>query len=177
MALLIAQVQPLNPVHVALAEVLGLVLAEEINSPIDSPPFDKALMDGYAVRAADVNSGPAQLAVIEEITAGRRASRPLGPQQAIRIMTGAPIPEGADAVVRLEDTRFDAAGSRVEIRRTCRCSGGQPHAARLVDEAWRAFGSGRKNTKTAGNGSFGGNREINAPCLSPAASGHPRHGG
>ncbi len=115
LALLIAQVQPLAPAEVALADVLDLVLAEEIASEIDSPPFDKALMDGYAVRSADVAHAPARLSVIEEVTAGRQATKPLRPGEAIRIMTGAPLPQGADAVVRLEDTRLDAAGSHVEI--------------------------------------------------------------
>src|SRR5687767_7437320 len=69
---------------------LGRVLAEDVVSDRDSPPFDKALMDGYAVRAADLPDGRGALTVVEEITAGRPPTRPVGPGQAARIMTGAP---------------------------------------------------------------------------------------
>jgi molybdopterin molybdotransferase len=85
------------------AEALGRVLEEPVSSDLDMPPFDKALMDGYAVRAADVPDGRAVLPIAAEVMAGQTAP-PLPPGQAIRIMTGAPIPAGADAVVRVEDT-------------------------------------------------------------------------
>ncbi|MDP7274115.1 MAG: molybdopterin molybdotransferase MoeA [Planctomycetaceae bacterium] len=91
---------------VPLGESLGRVLAESVTSSIDSPPFDKALMDGFAVRAADVADGQATLRLIDEVTAGQVASKPIASGEAIQIMTGAPIPEGADAVVRIEDTRI-----------------------------------------------------------------------
>jgi len=97
-----------NPVaaRVPLGESLGLVLAEDIDSDIDSPPFDKALMDGYAVRAADVKSGRAELRFLEEVMAGQVPTRTIESGWATRIMTGAPLPAGADAVVRVEDTEF-----------------------------------------------------------------------
>jgi molybdopterin molybdotransferase len=85
--------------------VLGQVLAEDISSDIDMPPYDKAMMDGYAVRAEDLAKGEATLAVIEEITAGQTPKRSLGRGQVARIMTGAPIPEGCDAVVMIERSR------------------------------------------------------------------------
>jgi molybdopterin molybdotransferase len=94
--------------------LLGLVLAEEVASDLDMPPYDKAMMDGYAVRAADLPDGRATLAVTEEITAGRTPQRPIGPGQAARIMTGAPVPAGADAVVMIERTRT-LDGGRVSI--------------------------------------------------------------
>src|SRR5438105_3986243 len=81
---------------------LGRVLAEDIASDLDMPPFDKAMMDGYAVRAADLHGGSRELEVIEEITAGRTPTKTVGDGQAARIMTGAPIPAGADAVVMVE---------------------------------------------------------------------------
>jgi molybdopterin molybdotransferase len=84
--------------------VLGRVLAEDVASDMDMPPFDKALMDGYAVRAADLPGGRGELAVIEEVAAGRTPTQPVGAGQATRIMTGAPIPPGADAVVMRERT-------------------------------------------------------------------------
>jgi molybdopterin molybdotransferase len=85
---------------------LGLVLAEDVASDIDMPPFDKALMDGFAVRCADLPEGQAVLTVIEEVTAGQTPRRALAAGQATRIMTGAPIPAGADAVVMVERTRL-----------------------------------------------------------------------
>lgn len=95
-------------------EALGRTLAEDVVSTIDSPPFDKALMDGYAVRSADLAvDGGISLRVIEEVTAGRVPTLALEPGTATRIMTGAPIPEGCDAVVPVERTTFDEATQRV----------------------------------------------------------------
>src|SRR5581483_103553 len=106
-------VQALSPELLPLDEVCGLVLAADVLSGIDSPPFDKALMDGYAVRSVDVASGNARLKVIEQITAGQVPRETVTAGTAIQIMTGAPIPRGADAVVRVEDTRLD--GDQVTI--------------------------------------------------------------
>src|SRR5262245_58292603 len=104
-----AETVPLTPA------ALGLVLAEDVVSDIDSPPYDKALMDGYAVRADDLGEGRAPLAVVEEITAGRVPQRGVGPGEAARIMTGAPLRAGADAVVAVEHTRLlEDGGVRVE---------------------------------------------------------------
>src|SRR5262245_33715981 len=75
------------------------------------PPYDKAMMDGYAVRAADLPAGKGVLTVVEEVTAGQVPQAAIGPGQATRIMTGAPIPEGADAVVQVERTRPTGRGS------------------------------------------------------------------
>jgi molybdopterin molybdotransferase len=88
-----------------MAAALGLVLAEDVASDLDMPPYDKAMMDGYAIRSADLNSGRAVLAVIEEVTAGKTPVHAVIPGQATRIMTGAPVPPGADAVVMVERTR------------------------------------------------------------------------
>jgi molybdopterin molybdotransferase len=81
------------------------VLAEDVAADIDSPPFDKALVDGYAVRADDVDGFDRRLRVGEEITAGRTPIHPLGRGEAAVITTGAPLPDGADAVVMVEKTR------------------------------------------------------------------------
>src|SRR5438132_11727949 len=103
------QAQPLPPQTLALGPaVLGLVLAEDVVSDLDMPPYDKAMMDGYAVRSTDLRTGQASLTVIEEVTAGRTPQRSVEPGQATRIMTGAPIPPGADAVVMVERTRLEA---------------------------------------------------------------------
>lgn len=106
----------LSPRAVKLAEALGCILAEDVLSDIDSPPHDKSVVDGYAVRSVDVASGQAELAVVDELTAGMVPRRVIGPGQAVRIMTGAPIPEGADAVVMVEKTCGGRVGSRVTIR-------------------------------------------------------------
>src|SRR2546427_7766336 len=95
-------------------ELLGQVLAEDVISDIDMPPFDKSLMDGFAVRSADLPEGKATLNIIEEVTAGQTPQRPVALGQATRIMTGAPIPTGADAVVMIERTRLTNDG-RVQI--------------------------------------------------------------
>ncbi len=107
---------PLAPVSVGLAESLGLVTAEDVVSDVDSPPFDKALMDGFAVRAADLAPGEVRLAILEEIIAGKTPSKPVTAGSATRIMTGAAIPEGADAVVKIEDARIEADGKSVVLR-------------------------------------------------------------
>jgi len=105
-AVILRRARPLPP-H-AGPPVPGRVLAEDVVSDLDMPPFDKAMMDGYAVRSADFAGGPSKLQVVEEITAGRTPEKPVGPGQAARIMTGAPLPAGADAVVMIE--RCEAAG-------------------------------------------------------------------
>jgi molybdopterin molybdotransferase len=88
--------------NVRLIDSLGLTLAEDIASDIDSPPHDKSLVDGYAVRIADFTAGNATLAVLEEITAGLVPTKAVTAGSCTRIMTGAPIPSGADAVVMIE---------------------------------------------------------------------------
>lgn len=95
---------PLNPISVALEKSLGLTLADDISSTSDSPPFDKSLMDGYAIRSVDLNQGTATLEVLEVVTAGMIPTRPIASGQAIQIMTGAPLPIGADLVIKIEDT-------------------------------------------------------------------------
>jgi molybdopterin molybdotransferase len=94
---------PLAPRRVPLCDALGLKLAEDIASDIDSPPYDKAMMDGYAVRTADREP---ERRVLEEIAAGAVPSCVLLPGTASRIMTGAPIPEGADAVIPVEKSEL-----------------------------------------------------------------------
>lgn len=89
---------------VPLAEACGRTLAENATSDVDSPPHDKSIVDGFAVRAADLVDGRAELVVIEEIMAGMVPRREVETGQAARIMTGAPLPTGADAVVMLERT-------------------------------------------------------------------------
>jgi molybdopterin molybdotransferase len=99
------QVRPLVPTSCSLIDSLGCLLAEDIAADSDQPPFDKALVDGYAVRTADLAEGHRRLKVGETILAGRTPSRALGPGEAAVIMTGAPLPKGADAVLMHEHTQ------------------------------------------------------------------------
>src|SRR4051794_25729582 len=113
--IVLQHVQPLPPQPVALAApALGLVLAEDVASDVDMPPFDKAMMDGFALRTIDLVEGEAELAIVEEVTAGKMPTMPVGTGQATRIMTGAPIPQGVDAVVMIEHCELLAA-QRVRI--------------------------------------------------------------
>ncbi len=99
---------------VRLERCLGRVLAEDLRADRDLPPYDVSAMDGYAVRSDGVAIVPARLEVIEDIKAGDMPSKTLQAGQCARIMTGAPLPEGADAVVRVEDTQAES-GNHVLI--------------------------------------------------------------
>lgn len=117
--LVLDRAQPKPPVVESGSSILGRVLAEDAISDIDSPPHDKALMDGYAIIASDLNSdGEAVLDVIEEVRAGDVPRHRLSSGQAVRIMTGAPIPAGADAVVMIEHCEpiSDSSTERVRVR-------------------------------------------------------------
>jgi molybdopterin molybdotransferase len=105
LALISDAVSPLAPARLSLADSLGLRLAEPVAADRDSPPFDKSLMDGYALRAADLATGMNQWRVVGEVTAGNVWSGSVHPGEAVRAMTGAPIPDGADTVVPVELTR------------------------------------------------------------------------
>ncbi|MBI4295244.1 MAG: molybdopterin molybdotransferase MoeA [Chloroflexi bacterium] len=104
----LSQVSVLDKVRLPLLDCLGLVLAEDVSSPIDVPSLDNSAMDGFAVRAEDTGgaspASPRTLAVIGEVAAGRVSQQEVVPGTAIRIMTGAPVPPGSDAVVQFEDT-------------------------------------------------------------------------
>jgi molybdopterin molybdotransferase len=91
--------------EVPLDDALGRVLALDVAVDRDLPPFDRAAMDGYALRAADAREAPAALEVVGEVRAGEWPAIAVGPGQALRIMTGAPLPEGATAVQQVEKTR------------------------------------------------------------------------
>jgi molybdopterin molybdotransferase len=97
--------RPLAAARQPLEQALSRVLAEDIRADLDLPPFDKALVDGFAIRFADLKEGTGWLGLGEVILAGRTPSRALGPGEAATIMTGAPVPPGCDAVVMHERTR------------------------------------------------------------------------
>src|SRR5690606_7021869 len=106
---------PRPPVVLPLDETLGLTLAADVISDADSPPFDKSQMDGFAIRAVDVATVPATLRVLETVTAGQTPQHPVAAGQATRIMTGAPLPAGADAVVPIERCTFAEGAGEVTI--------------------------------------------------------------
>jgi molybdopterin molybdotransferase len=106
----------LDAVSLPLSAALGAVLAEDVTAAEDVPPFANSAVDGYAVRAEDTTATPAELDVVGELAAGAAPTLCVGPGEAIRIMTGAPIPSGADAIVMVEETERLDGGSRVAIR-------------------------------------------------------------
>jgi molybdopterin molybdotransferase len=101
--------------RVALADALGRITASPLESPIALPPFRNSQMDGFAVRAAEVADAPVSLPIAGEVAAAAGVPAPLARGTAVRIMTGAAVPEGADAIVPVEDTEVDAEGTRVRI--------------------------------------------------------------
>ena len=117
--IVLENVAPLGVERVAILDALGRVLAEEIKSPRDIPGFDNSAMDGYAVRAADLvgasDAKPVRLAVVETVGAGQMPTGRVAAGQAIRTMTGAPLADGADAIVPVERTRGSNESDMVEF--------------------------------------------------------------
>ena len=111
-ARLMALFAPLGTETVPLAEAAGRILARDVIAPRDQPPFDASAMDGYAVRRADAGPG-ARLAVVGTSAAGGRHAGRVGPGQAVRIFTGAPVPDGADWIVIQEEV--EALGDAVVV--------------------------------------------------------------
>ncbi|MDX6612539.1 MAG: molybdopterin molybdotransferase [Blastocatellia bacterium] len=113
--IVIANTPRLGVESVSLGDALGRVLAEDVVADCDLPPFDRAQMDGYAVRAADTHKSQPRLRVVGESAAGNGWHQELHAGEAVRIMTGAPVPAGADAVQQVEVTRELNDGAMVEI--------------------------------------------------------------
>ncbi len=113
--ILFDNVRPGPVVEVELRDALHHTLAEPIRCDVDYPPFDRSTMDGYAVRSTDVRDSPVLLTLVGQIPAGTTWSGSLGEGEAVQINTGAPLPDGADAVVRVEDTQLVEDGARVRI--------------------------------------------------------------
>ncbi|HVC13725.1 MAG TPA: gephyrin-like molybdotransferase Glp [Acidimicrobiales bacterium] len=106
---------PLGSVVLDLAQAVGCVLAAPAVASVDVPPFANSAMDGYAVRAADTVDAPATLDVVGRVLAGATLDTAVGPGQAARIMTGAPVPAGADAVCMVERTRLAGGDGKVVV--------------------------------------------------------------
>src|SRR5207237_10931837 len=116
--IVLARTSALPVESVAISESSGRILAEDIVADTDLPPFDRAKMDGYAVRAADVANTPARLKIVGESAAGAGWHHEMKAGEAVRIMTGAPVPVGADAVQQVELTREENGAGVVEILET-----------------------------------------------------------
>lgn len=121
-------VGPVSPVEVPVREAVGRILATDVVAAVTMPPFDNAAMDGYAVRGSDLqgasDASPVHLRVLRVVHAGAPPGPSLGAAgEAVRIMTGAPVPEGADSVVRVEDTDREAGDSGIVAIRSARDAG------------------------------------------------------
>lgn len=106
---------PLVPRRVGLGNASGCVLAEPVTAEVSVPPFANSAMDGYALRAADTADAPSRLAVVGSVLAGDEVTIAVGDGEAVRIMTGAPLPPGADAVCMVERTRTEPGATMVVI--------------------------------------------------------------
>jgi molybdopterin molybdotransferase len=115
LAQILARARPLATERVDVAHARGRVLAEPVVSRREIPPWPNSSMDGYAVRAEDTQQAPVTLKVVGRVIAGALPERPVGAGQAVRIFTGAPLPDGADAVIPQEDVQAD--GEEIRLRR------------------------------------------------------------
>jgi len=140
----------LAPRRVRLADALGLVTAEPIVAAGDVPPFTNSAMDGYALRGADASEPPVSLRVVGLVVAGPSVGCVVRPGEAVRIMTGAPMPDGADAVCMVERAVVAPDGSTVTIA----------HRVRVGDHVRAAGGD-----VTAGDEVFPPGTELTAGCL------------
>lgn len=144
--LVLTQCPPPVPTQVHWREAAGLVVASPVVSAETVPPFDNTAVDGYAVRAADVAEAPVELVVVGEIAAGEAPDVPVGAGEAIRIMTGAPMPEGADAVVMVEDSERlgadDVGAERVRLSRVVAAGAGVRRAGDDVSAGDEVFAAG-----------------------------------
>lgn len=140
----VAEAEPLAAERVALGEALGRVLAEDVFADTDLPPFDRAQMDGYAVRSEDLNETPARLRVVGEAAAGDGWRGTLRAGEAVRIMTGAPVPSGADSVQQVEVTREEEGGRVVLIERATQPGQFYVPRASEIREAERVLEAGEE---------------------------------
>lgn len=142
------QIPVADPISVALADAGGLVLAADVVAGETVPPFANTAMDGFAVVAADTSAAPVTLDVVGTVAAGAAADRAIVAGEAMRIMTGAPMPPGADAVVMVERTNYDETAGRVEVEITVpsgnhvRGAGEDVRPGDLLFEAGTQLGAG-----------------------------------
>jgi len=156
---------PLPPATCTPSEALGRILGESVDAAATLPPFDNSAMDGYAVRAEDIRGAsanrPVRLRVIAAAPAGAPTERSVEPGTAIRIMTGAPVPTGADSVVRVEHTDREAGEGVVEIRLDGDAGRNIRPAGRDFREGDRLLEAGSRMTPSAvGLATAGGARTL-----------------
>jgi molybdenum cofactor synthesis domain-containing protein len=155
--LVVEKAEPLGVERVALGEAAGRVLAEPVVADTDLPPFDRAQMDGYAVRSEDLREAPVSLRVVGEAAAGRGWRGEVRRGEAVRIMTGAPLPAGADSVQQVELTRESEDGAEVLVERAT--AAGQFYVPRASEirrgETVLEAGEELNAAKTAALASFG----------------------
>lgn len=125
--------RPVSVEHVPLSACAGRALAEDVSALRDQPPFPASAMDGYALRSIDADHVPATFHVIGTSAAGQRFSGTVGPRQAVRIFTGAPLPDGADTVVIQEDT--ERSGEQVSVKE-------RPHPGQHIRRSGLDFAAG-----------------------------------
>ncbi|HZH33902.1 MAG TPA: hypothetical protein VEX64_03625 [Pyrinomonadaceae bacterium] len=123
--------------HVALADAVGRVLADEIYADMDLPPFNRSQMDGYAVKSDDTKGVPVKLRIAGESAAGKGWKGELKRSEAVRIMTGAPVPAGADAVQKVEVTNED--GEFVEILKAVKAGENIVERASEIEDGEKVF--------------------------------------
>ena len=153
----LSRCSPLESVELPISDALMLVTAERVTATEQVPAFDNTAMDGYAVRAADTHPAPSRLRVVGTLAAGESTDVPLESGQAMRIMTGAPIPPGADAVVMVERTREIAGGGGG-------VAGGGDEGAGGEEDGGDGVGGGE--SEIAGGGDAGGDwveLEVSVP--------------
>ncbi|MEY2886469.1 MAG: molybdopterin biosynthesis protein MoeA, partial [Actinomycetota bacterium] len=129
---------PLIPVQVAYTEMTGRVLDQDVVAAEDVPPFRNTAVDGYAVRIADTEQVPVELLVVDTLAAGAEPKIAVNAGEAIRIMTGAPMPSGADAVVMVEDTQR-VGETHVRISRSAKMNDGVREAGSDVHAGETVF--------------------------------------
>ncbi|WP_406125470.1 gephyrin-like molybdotransferase Glp [Streptomyces sp. NBC_00989] len=159
---ILATVRPLEPIELQLLDAQGCVLVEDITVPVSLPPFDNSSMDGYAVRVTDVAGAseefPAVLTVIGDVAAGQAEPLHVGPGETARIMTGAPLPPGAEAVVPVEWTDGGLGGGPVTGMRarsqTPESAGGHVHVYRSAEA--------RAHVRAKGSDVKAGDRALDA---------------
>ena len=134
-------VSPLEEVQVDFGDAIGAVLSRDVDAPEDLPGFDNAAVDGFAVRSADVATVPVDLVVVDDVAAGCLPSVPVTPGTASRIMTGAPVPDGADTVVQVEDVETPA-NDRVRVLVSARLGDNVRPAGGNVRAGSRVFDAG-----------------------------------
>lgn len=147
-ARIIASLAPLDAIELPLGASDGLVLADDVTSPVTIPPWPSSAMDGYACRAADLGAirsdAPVVLRVVGQVRAGATAATAVGPGEAIRIATGAPVPSGADSVVRIEHTDHGMEIVRIvtaqDARRNVRIPGEDIRAHEIAIPAGTSLG-------------------------------------